>query len=150
MRTALKFRYPGRTTFSYISYKPWRTVRNKKMNQPERSPLLAGPPLALMLALGRGRWAVYQNRIMIRHGSFLHTNTGWLARPAGSTQSILDYQSMCERYLKQSEHTRALLARAKEHSRSQRRRYFWSLAVIKRIAASEDENGKEVRTFFVT
>ena len=41
------------------------------------------------------------------------------------------------------------MALAKEHSRSQRRRYFWSLAVIKRIAASEDENGKEVRTFFV-
>ena len=91
--------------------------------------------------------AVYQNGIMIHHGSFLHTNT--LARPAGSTESILTYQSMCERYFKQSEHARALLARAKEHSPSQRPRFFWSLAVIKRIAASEDQNGKGVRTFFL-
>ena len=91
--------------------------------------------------------SVVLNYILVGCPCFLHTNT--LARPAGSTESMLEYQSMCERYFKQSKHARALLARAKEHSRSQRRRFFWSLAVIKRIGASEDENGKGVLTFFL-
>ena len=68
---------------------------------------------------------------------FLHTNVT-LPRPAGSTWSRLDNQSMREHYI-------ALGKGA--FSRSQRRRFFWSLALIKRIAAYEDENGKEAPFF---